>query len=59
MSELIKTRSKSSSVQSARVERVVEVSIDKQLKEIEKILLIWQLLDLQHLLLVCSEQFGV
>ena len=36
MSELIKTRSKSSSVQSARVERVVEVSIDKQLKEIEK-----------------------
>ena len=36
MAELIKTRSKSSSVQSARVERVVEVSIDKQLKEIEK-----------------------
>ena len=36
MSELIKTRSKSSSVQSARVERVVEVSIDKQLKNIEK-----------------------
>tara|TARA_Y100000591_G_scaffold331355_1_gene365028 strand:- start:673 stop:1353 length:681 start_codon:yes stop_codon:yes gene_type:complete len=36
MSELIKTRSKSSSIQSARVERVVEVSIDKQLKSIEK-----------------------
>ncbi len=36
MAELIKTRSKSSSVQSARVERVVEVSIDKQLKAIEK-----------------------
>ena len=36
MAELIKTRSKSSSVQSARVERVVEVSIDKQLKIIEK-----------------------
>tara|TARA_B100000700_G_C15020627_1_gene845535 strand:- start:949 stop:1632 length:684 start_codon:yes stop_codon:yes gene_type:complete len=36
MSELIKTKSKSSSVQSARVERVVEVSVDKQLKNIEK-----------------------
>ena len=36
MTELIKTRSKSSTVQSARVERVVEVSIDKQLKVIEK-----------------------
>ena len=36
MAELIKTRSKSSSVQSARVERVVEVSTDKQLKAIEK-----------------------
>ena len=36
MTELIKTRSKSSSVQSARVERVVEVSVDKQLKNIEK-----------------------
>ena len=40
MSELIKTKSKSSSVQSARVERVLEVSIDNQLKSIEKILLI-------------------
>ena len=36
MTELIKTRSKSSSVQSARVQRVVEVSVDKQLKNIEK-----------------------
>ena len=36
MTELIKTRSKSSSVQSARVERVVEVSTDKELKIIEK-----------------------
>ena len=36
MAELIKTRSKSSTVQSARVERVVEVSTDKQLKTIEK-----------------------
>ena len=36
MSELIKTKSKSSSVQSARVERVVEVSIDNQLKNVEK-----------------------
>ena len=35
MTELIKTRSKSSSIQSARVERVVEVSIDKQLKNID------------------------
>ena len=36
MEELIKTRSKSSAVQSVRVQRVVEVSIDKQLKDIEK-----------------------
>ena len=36
MSELIKTKSKSSSVQAARVERVLEVSIDNQLKSIEK-----------------------
>ena len=36
MEELMKTRSKSSVVQSARVQRVVEVSIDKQLKNIEK-----------------------
>jgi biopolymer transport protein TolQ len=36
MEELIKTRSKSSTVQSIRVQRVVEVSIDKQLKNIEK-----------------------
>jgi len=36
MEELMKTRSKSSAVQSARVQRVVEVSIDRQLKNIEK-----------------------
>jgi len=36
MSELIKTKTKSSSVQSARVERVLEVSIDNQLKSVEK-----------------------
>ncbi len=36
MSEVIKTRSKSTAVQSARVERVIEVSIDNQLKSIEK-----------------------
>ena len=36
MTELMKTRSKSPSVQSTRVERVVEVSVDKQLKTIEK-----------------------
>ena len=36
MSELIKTKSKSSAVQSARVERVLEVSIDTQVKSIEK-----------------------
>jgi len=36
MEELIKTRSKSSTVQSARVQRVIEVSIDKQSKNIEK-----------------------
>ena len=36
MEELIKTRSKSSTVQSARVQRVVEISIDRQSKNIEK-----------------------
>ncbi len=36
MSELMKTKSKSSTVQSARVERVLEVSIDTQMKNVEK-----------------------
>jgi len=36
MAELIKTKSKPSSVQSARVERVLEISTDNQIKEIEK-----------------------
>ncbi len=36
MTELIKTKSKSSSVQSARVERVLEISTDNQIKNIEK-----------------------
>ena len=36
MVELIKTKSKSSTVQSARVERVLEVSTDNQIKLIEK-----------------------
>ncbi len=36
MTELIKTKSKSSAVQSARVERVLEVSIDTQIKSVEK-----------------------
>ena len=40
MIELIKTRSKSTSVQSSRVQRVVEVSVDKQIRSIEKISLI-------------------
>ena len=36
MTELIKTKSKSSAVQSARVERIIEISTDKEIKEIEK-----------------------
>jgi biopolymer transport protein TolQ len=36
MSELIKTKSKSSSVQSARVSRILEISADKEIKLIEK-----------------------
>ena len=36
MNELIKTKSKSSAIQSARVERVIEISTDNQIKEIEK-----------------------
>ena len=36
MIELIKTKSKSSSVQSARVSRILEISADKEIKLIEK-----------------------
>ena len=36
MGELIKTKSKSSSVQSARVNRVIEISADNEIKKIEK-----------------------
>ena len=36
MVELIKTKSKTSAVQSARVERVIEISSDNQIKNIEK-----------------------
>mgnify|MGYP006101009321 FL=1 len=36
MSELIKTKSKSSAIQSARVERILEISTDNQIKKIEK-----------------------
>ena len=36
MAELIRTKSKSSSVQSARVGRVIEISADKEIKLIEK-----------------------
>jgi len=36
MIELIRTKSKSSSVQSARVSRVIEISADKEIKVIEK-----------------------
>ncbi len=36
MVELIKTKSKTSAVQSARVERILEISTDNQLKKIEK-----------------------
>jgi biopolymer transport protein TolQ len=36
MAELVKTKSKSSSVQSARVSRIIEISADKEIKLIEK-----------------------
>jgi len=36
MNEVVRTRSKTSAVQSARVERVLEISIDNQIKNIEK-----------------------
>ena len=36
MTEVVRTRSKSSIVQSARVERVLEISTDNQIKNIEK-----------------------
>jgi len=36
MVELIKTKSKTSTVQSARVEKILEINTDEQIKEIEK-----------------------
>jgi biopolymer transport protein TolQ len=36
MGELIKTKTKSSAIQSARVERILEISTDNQIKKIEK-----------------------
>ena len=36
MAELIKTKSKSSQIQSARVARVIEISADNEIKQIEK-----------------------
>ena len=36
MNEVVRTRSKTSAVQSARVERVLEISTDNQIKNIEK-----------------------
>ena len=36
MAEVIKTKSKSSAIQSARVERILEISRDNQIKNIEK-----------------------
>ena len=36
MVELIKTKSKSSSIQSTRVSRIIEISADKEIKLIEK-----------------------
>ena len=36
MNELMKTKSKSSAVQTARVERILEISTDKQIRNIEK-----------------------
>jgi len=36
MAELIKTKSKSSSIQSTRISRVIEISADKEIKLIEK-----------------------
>ena len=36
MAELIRTKSKASTVQSARVSRVIEISADKEIKSIEK-----------------------
>ena len=41
MAELIKTKSKSSVVQSARVSRILEISADKEIKLIEKHFTFW------------------
>ena len=58
MTELIKTKRQSSAVQSARVERILEIATDKELKKLKKILLFLPLLDLQRRLLVYLEPFG-
>ena len=41
MTELLRTKSKSSAVQTARVERVLEISSDKQIKILEKNFTYW------------------
>ena len=50
MTEIIKTKSKSSAVQVARVERVLEIAIDKQLKKVEKNFTFLATVGSQHLL---------
>ena len=58
MTELIKTKRQSSAVQSARVERILEIAIDKELKKVEKNFTYLATMDLQRRLLVYLEQYG-
>ena len=58
MNELIKTKRQSSAIQAARVERILEIATDTELKKIEKILLFSRLSDLPLHSLDYSEQFG-
>ena len=58
MTELVKTRSKSSAVQAARVERVLEISTDNQIKNIEKILRFWLQSEQLHLYRIIRNGWG-
>ena len=58
MAELIKTKSQSAAVQTARVERILEIATDNEIKKIEKNFTFLLQLGQQHLLLVYSELFG-
>ena len=58
MLELIKTKSKSSLIQSSRVSRVIEISADREIKLIEKHFTFLATVGSTAPFIGCSEQFG-